>query len=341
MMKPQTTLLAIAAALAACAAPTPGAAQCEPDGDVRFLCGPPSPEDLIAVPGTPWVMVSSRISDDDGYLIAADTRDLSTTTIYTASTLRTAPGSMDTYRACPSPPTATFQPHGIALRPGQGGRHTLYVVAHGARESVEVFELDVTGTVPSLAWIGCVVAPESVSLNSVAPLPGGSIVVTNFNVARGELWEWSPSGGWSEVPGSSMRGPNGVVASPDGRWLYVGGWGEEALVRLSRGADAVQRSDAPVGFHIDNVRWAPDGSLLVAGQYGSEVASIGGCLNGRSCEGVASRAARVGPETLAVDQLVDYPSNELLIFGTVAIEVGDELWFGGIAGGERVARFPL
>jgi hypothetical protein len=317
----------------------PASAQCAPDGSVRFVCGVPGPEDLYAIPGTPWVIASSRVSDDDGSLIVVDTRDLATLTLFPTAVLYP---ELDrrTYEACPGGPAGTFQPHGIALREGSGGRHTLYVVGHGLREAVEAFALSATGAVPSLTWIGCVVAPEGVSLNSVTPVPGGGIVVTNFNVAGGELWEWSPTGGWSEVPGSEMSGPNGVVASPDGRWLYVGGWGEEALVRISRLQEPVQRDQVGVGFHIDNVRWAPDGSLLAAGQYGAAVANIGGCLNRGTCEGVSSRVARIDPRSLRAEQLVDYPSNGLFPFGTAAIAVGDEIWFGGIGGGERIARFP-
>lgn len=316
----------------------PVAAQCDPVGDVRFLCGPPGPEDLIAVPGTPWIMVSSRTSDDAGYLMAADRRDLSTTILYPSDSPRSSP-DVAMYPDCPGAPVGTFQPHGIALRPGEGGRSTLYVVGHGQREAVEVFSLDASGPTPSLTWTGCVVAPADVSLNSVTPVPDGGIVVTNFNVAGGELWEWHADRGWAEVPGSEMSGPNGVVSSRDGRWLYVGGWGEEALVRLSRGADPVQRDRVAVGFHIDNVRWAPDGSLLAAGQYGGSTASVGGCLSRGTCEGVSSRVARIDPQALTAEQLIDYPSNELFPFGTVAIEVGDEIWFGGIGGGERIARF--
>ena len=33
-----------------------GEAQCLPDGDVWFVCGPVSPEDLAVVPGSPWVI---------------------------------------------------------------------------------------------------------------------------------------------------------------------------------------------------------------------------------------------------------------------------------------------
>lgn len=317
------------------------AESCDPDGDVQFVCGVESPEDLITIPGTPWVIASGRISDDDGYLYGVDTRDHSSTVLYPGGTSSIAP-NLTRYRECPGAPTASFQPHGVALREGDGNLHTLYVVAHGERESVEVFSLDASGAMPALTWIGCVVAPEGVSLNSVTSLPGAAetIVVTNFVVAGGELWEWSANAGWSEVPGSASAGPNGVVSSPDGNWLYIGGWGSESLIKLSRGRMPVEVASAPVGFHVDNVRWAPDGTLLVAGQHDAPGSSIGPCLrSGGSCEGIASRAAKVHPETLVVEQLVDYASNELLKFGTVAIQVGDEIWVGGIAGATRIGRF--
>ena len=47
------------------------------------------------------------------------------------------------------------------------------------------------------------------------------------------------------------------------------------------------------------------------------------------------------PEALTAREILSYPSNDYLILGTVAIEVGNEIWVGGIAGGDRIARFPL
>ena len=48
-------------------------AACDPDGDVQFICGPVSPEDLISVPQSPWVIISSM--ENEGHLYLADTRD--------------------------------------------------------------------------------------------------------------------------------------------------------------------------------------------------------------------------------------------------------------------------
>ncbi|MEX0901642.1 MAG: hypothetical protein WDZ76_02760 [Pseudohongiellaceae bacterium] len=309
---------------------------CEPDGNVRFVCGVENPEDLIAIPGTPWVIASGRVSAVDGFIYAVDTRDHSSTVLFPGAGSATAHDTAN-YSDCPGP--ARFQPHGVALRDGGDNRFTLFVVGHGEREAIEVFSLDASGAPPEFTWVGCIMAPEGTRLNSVTALPDDAIAATNFNTSGGELWEWDAASGWAEVPGSSMPGPNGLVSSPDGRWFYIGGWTEEALIRLSRGQNPVQKDTVGVGFHIDNVRWAADGTLLVGGQYGGPRANIGGCLNGGACADVSSRAAKVHPDSLQVQQLVDYPSNDYLPFGTVAIQVGEEIWLGGIAGGDRIARF--
>jgi hypothetical protein len=220
--------------------------------------------------------------------------------------------------------------------------HTLYVVRHGAREAVEVFELDASGSgAPTATWVGCVVAPEGTGLNSVAHLPDGAFAATNFNMAAGEVWEWTPGGDWAEVPGSETAGPNGIEASSDGRWLYIGGWGTQSLIRLSRGREPLERDEVPVGFHVDNVRFSPDGSLLAAGHRGASVAAVFNCLQSRQCDGVTSHVALVDPEALAAEELVRYPSNESFILGTVGLRVGDEIWLGQVGGGDRIGRFPV
>lgn len=336
-MRARMFLMSAAAVASLLALPAPGAAQCDPDGDVGFVCGPVNPEDLAAAPDSPWVIVSSMV--DDGRLYATDVRDHTSRPLFPLET-STPRHDTDVYGACPGPDTSGFRPHGLGLRPGEDGVHTLYVVRHGAREAVEVFELDARGETPAATWVGCAVAPEGVSLNSVAALPDGAFVATNFQPAAGELWEWRPEGGWSEAPGSATAGPNGVEASADGRWLYIGGWGTQSLIRLSRGQTPVVVDSVEVGFHIDNVHWAPDGTLLAAGHAGDGPEAIFACVVQGTCEGVTSRVARIIPDSLAREDVVRYPSNDHILLGTVGIEVGDEIWVGGIGGGERIGRFP-
>ena len=306
---------------------------CDPDGEVKFVCGPINPEDLYQIPDTPWVIASGRVSDVDGQIYAVDIRNYSSRVIFPANASLPEHDTA-TYQDCPGPNTSNFQPHGLTLRERNGSLHTLYVVGHGEREAIEVFNLDVRGNFPSLQWVGCVVAPEGTRrINSITALPNGTIAATNFDTGGGELWEWHPARGWTEVPGSQMPGPNGLVSSVDGQWFYIGGWSDQALVRLSRGKTPIQIDAASVGFNVDNVRWGTDGNIVVAGH-------VTRCDDSSPCELAVARVAKVNPVTLNVQQLVDYKGNDFFKLGTVAIEVGDEIWVGGIRGSLGIARFP-
>ena len=307
---------------------------CAPDGDVQFLCGPVSPEDFAQVPDSPWVIVPNMV--DNGPIQAVDTRDDSVVTIFPATAGARHDRAM--YGDCPGPVTSAIRPHGLYLRPGSGGSHTLLVVGHGARESIEVFELDAAGSQPALTWTGCAVAPEGIGLNSVVGLPEGGFTATS--PATGDIWEWQSGAGWSRVPGSEDIGPNGIELSRDGEWYYVGGYAAQALIRLSRNRTPPEQHPIPVDHYIDNVRWGAGNTLLAAGHIGPTRASIGECIRGGNCEGVSSRVTRIDLDTLTAEEVVNYPSNDLLLLGTAAIDVGDEIWVGQVAEGDRIARFP-
>ena len=314
----------------------PAAAQCEPDGDTRFVCGPISPEDLALVPDTPWVIVASW--EDDGYLSAADSRDGRTLRLFPTAS---AQGRQDTteYADCPGMSTEGFRAHGISLRPGTGGVHDLYVVRHGDRESVEVFEVDARGATPSLTWTGCAVAPDGLGLNAVVALPDGGFAVTSPRTR--DIWEWHADAPWVRVPGSEDIGPNGIEVSPDGAWFLVAGYSSQSVIKLSRGQTPVQEDRVEVGFNIDNVHWAPDGTLLAAGHTAATPSGVGDCIARRGCAGIVSFVARVDTDAMTQRQIFRYPTDDRLILGTTAIEVGDELWVGQVAGGTHIVRVPL
>jgi hypothetical protein len=337
-------------------APAAAPASCDPAGPVKFVCGQAGPEDLVAVPNTRWLVASAF--GGDGGLFLIDTRAASSTKIYPSATVA-ARLDKTTYDTCPGPPQTAprFQTHGLFLQEGAGGRHTLYVVHHGSRESVEVFELDARGQSPSLAWIGCAIAPDPIGLNSVMALPGGGFVATNFQPRapagapgggfqsalingqnNGELWEWHAGRGWAKVPGSESAGANGIEMSKDGKWFYVAQWGNRSFMRVSRGVTPVVRETLNLGFRVDNVRWAPDGTLLVAGQGGPDCAVFG--RGGASCNGVAtSTIGKVDPVKWTYTTIVDYPTSPTISAATVAIQVGDELWAGSFRG-DRISRYP-
>jgi hypothetical protein len=237
-----------------------------------------------------------------------------------------------TYPDCPGPPdTSAFTTHGVYVPPGSGPTHDLFVVGHGARESIEVFEVDTSETMPVVSWIGCVIAPDPIGLNSVRSLPDGGFLTTNFlprgtpmeemmnGDPNGELWEWHTSSGWQEVPGSEASGANGVELSDDGRTIYIAAWGSQSFIRLSRGATPPVREEIPLGFRIDNIHWAKDGRLLGAGQVDQDW-----------------QVVKIDPDSLEVEQIYAQPANASFGGGTVALEVGDDLWIGSYRG-DRIA----
>ena len=349
-MRSSTVLSLLAVVVCLSVTTGPLAAECEPVGNVQFVCGPVTPEDLVIVPETDWVVVSSMVND--GHLYLANTEDHSSTVLFPSDTARQQHNTA-IYGSCPGPINEGFRPHGLSLRGGANNRHTLYVVRHGGREAVEVFELDVTRKNPIITWVGCVVAPANVDGNSVVALPDSGFALTNFNgrggdfasgglmtgEVTGEVWEWHPENGWEIVPGSEASGANGIEISEDGRWFYVATWGSQSFIRLSRGQNPVTRNEIELGYNVDNLRWAPDGSLLAAGQGGGLQALLA-CLGQRNCAAVTTNVTKINPDTLAAQEIINHPSDEFVIAGTTALQIGNEIWVGQIGDGNRIARFP-
>jgi len=337
------TLLPAAIVFALLLAPAgPKAAGCDPLGNVRFVCDQVAPEDIVVVPGSEWVIASGMAANGAIRLISLKDR---TTTVLFPTAMPRERFDRKTYNSCPGPIDAAekerFRAHGLYLRSAGNQRSTLFVVHHGDRESIEVFEFDARARPPTLTWTGCAVAPDPIGLNSVVGLSDGGFITSNFSprggdaTARarmmagennGELWEWHSDSGWKKVPGSEAAGPNGIEMSSDGKWLYVGGWGSQSFIRLSRGQTPAARETVNVGFRVDNIRWAPDGTLLAAGQGGVAPTQT-------------SNVARVNPKTLKFEELLRYPNNDSFGFGTVAVQIGAELWVGSVRG-DRIAIFP-
>lgn len=323
---------------------------CDPDGDIKFICGVISPEDLVAVPRSDW-LIASGYSGGGVHLI--NTRDHSTRQVFPTTTRRER-FDKRTYGSCPGPidpaEKEKFSAHGLAVAGGADRVHTVYLVHHGFRESIEVFEIDTRPEVPTFTWVGCVIAPPTVGLNSVSPLPEGGFAATNptrrgdaqasgASTNTGEVWEWSAKDGWRIVAGSESYGPNGIEVSRDGKWLYVNLWPARKVMRLSRGQTPVVRDLIDVSFQPDNIRWQPDGSLLVAGHGGPSLERVRECLL-MVCSDAASVVARIDPQTLGAREIIRYPANQKFFSSTVALQVGNEIWLGTITG-DRIARYPV
>jgi hypothetical protein len=323
-----------------------GEKDCGPVGDLHFICGPHHPEDLVLIPGTHWILVSglggalpgSPPEPGDLYLLnAVDKRWHSIAQASLAAVKR----NTKLYGDCPAPDAAQFLSHGLAIRAGSGGQHTLYAVNHGGRESVEVFAVDARGAVPRLTWTGCAVVTASAWLNAVVPLPGdGFIVTSTFDPkdpqarARmgngqyaGAVYEWQPGRGFASLAG--INGDNGVAISGDGRWLYFNWFFGRLVTRVARGGGGEQAT-AAVDFLPDNIRYAPDGSLFVTGQNVDPKQLMDGCPSGDCLHGTT--IVKLDPATMKTRVIARLPPNSTFSDGTTALQVGNTIFLGSYRG---------
>lgn len=358
-----TPIIAAAAALsmAVVLAPSAGARPTDsgkPDYRLALTAAPPSPEDIVSVPGTGQVVVSGLASDplaEDsvGHLYAMDTRSRQATEIWPDRNPR-ADWDRSTYAECPGPPDLTkASPHGINVETDARGRSTLYVVNHGGREAIEVFRVRKRAADKpiGLTWIGCAVMPEATFPNGVAPLPDrDGFVVSNFfdptspapfagmftGDKTGDVRQWTPRRGWRTVPRSALGGANGIEVTEDGRSIVVAAWGERKVYRIPlRGAGLPKRS-VDVPMKPDNLRWTARGRLLFTGQDITEeqfVAcqkdDLAGCPTG-------IKVLEVDPLTLRVRRVFASTTTSFRV-PTVAAPVGRDIWVGTVKG-EQVAR---
>ena len=349
--------LALSCAVAMAAAAGPHAARaaegkaCGEDGPLRYVCGAANVEDMIQIPGTRWLVGSNMYvgrTPKEGtaglYLIDSDAKTVEPAAIAPGPEPRDGP-----FAGCAPPDLSKLASHGLELRLGNGGRHTLYAVNHGGRETIEVFRVEAAPgrtkrDKPAITWTGCLKAPPNAWLNSIAALPDGGLMFSKFAdldhldmvpVLKGEdtgfVYIWEPGRGFRELPNSRMSGTNGLLVSPDGRWLYVNDQGRWRIAHLDL------RGKAPpayvkLDFRPDNLRWAPDGTILAAGQ----IIQVGGSLGAANGWGVA----RLDPKTMIARPVMNEPGRPGFSNGTVALQVGKTLWLGTFRG-DRIAYVPM
>lgn len=343
----------VAIALAACGQADPA----PPDGlaptvALSMLPDVPTPEDLIAVPDTSWVLTSSMAHGPGkpGRIGVVDIESGAWEQLWPAPGAAVAP-DRTTYADCPGPPPADVaSPHGINLVDTAGGGRTLLAVNHGGRESVEAFEVDTSGDRPALTWTGCVTLPDGAGGNGVVGLPGGGLAVSNpYHPAspdkvgdmfaqepNGDVRVWRPDEGWTTLPGSELAGPNGIETSPDGTELYLAVYARRSVVSLPVAGGAPTPIAEQLPFLPDNLFWDDTGSLLVTGpDFASAEAVIRCSAHGEDCPGgFTVSAVDVAERTARTLYRTDTPD---FTFATVAAAVGDEIWVGSLTS-DAIAR---
>jgi len=316
-------------------------ASCAPSGGLSFVCGVQNAEDLVLVPNTRW-LVASGMAPGSGLHIV-DTRAKTVATLYGGTT---APAQADKKRFanCPAPLDPKLANlHGLSLRTAANGRYTVYATNHGGRESIEVFELDPTGTAPKATWIGCVLMPMNMPANSVAAFSDGQLLATvlilpgkTFEDAfalrnTGAVFQWKPGAAtFAMIPGTELSANNGIETSPDDREFYVASTTTKRVVAYSREKPGVVLRTAQLKeFGPDNIRWTADNQLITAGLIDNEAACGGAPKTeaGIRCpRGYV--AVTIDPKTMAVTEIARGPATPAFTGTAIAMRVGNELWLG-------------
>jgi hypothetical protein len=353
------TVLVILMMTAGAFSPTANSAEadCTSAHSFELLCGQSRPEDLARIPGTRWLIVSG-FSEGAG-LKLVDTSNATMKPAYTRA--RQEIGAPDArFPHCPSAPDPRlFNTQGVSLRAAAvADEYRLYVVNHGGRESIEVFDVLMHEGVPRLIWRGCVLLPAGLAANSVAAYTDGTLVITvlvhpgdtyaDFVLGRntGGVYEWSPgSPGFRLLPGTQLPGNNGIETAPDDSGFLVVAFGRHAVLRYSR-RDTLRppvEAVAP-GFMPDNIHW-DGGRLITAGMMYDEPACGGTrkIIDGKADDMRCPRGtvvAELDPESMTF-RLVAYMTPDRRFNGaSAAVIVGDQVWIGSYQS-ECLARSSL
>jgi len=336
---------------------------CAPANGWNLICGHPNPEDLVPIPGTRW-LIASGMKEGAG-LKLVDTDAKTARVFYSGQAAQQRPDRA-LFPNCPAPPDAkTFNAHGLYLRRANApGLHRLYVVSHGALESIQVFTVDANGTQPSVTWTGCVPMPEGnkaypnlgpqatatrLAANSVAAFSDGTIIATvpqrpgSTNVQRlrgestGDVVEWKPgTDGFRVLPGTQLAGNNGIEISLDEQEFYVVSFGAHTVVAFSRQdpRKPLRQSVAP-GFMPDNLRWS--GNRLIATGPMYDEPACGGTRLAVVDDPVLTAChrgfmvAQLDPKAMAWTILAYAEPNPAISVVSAGVVVGDTLWIGSAA----------
>ncbi|MET0983856.1 MAG: hypothetical protein ABW034_00475 [Steroidobacteraceae bacterium] len=331
----------------------------EPD---KTICGVENVEDMVDLPESPWI-IGSGMGDrffQHGGLHLINKKLMTARRIsvdMSGELIAQAP-----YDQCPGPVPAThFSAHGLSLTVNPDATHNLYVVNHGARESIEIFKVTTTDSEPAFKWIGCVLTPKTATSNSVAARPDGSLVLSataagdvpipsfhelalRASAGRGEnrggldvkavakqrgaVYVWTRARGWEKVPNSELLGDNGIELSRDGQWAFVNSWPGKSVTYMPLNTSSGKSREVKLDFNPDNIRWSQDGKLVVTGHVATiEQVMDCGFGDGADCA-IDYRSAEIDPTTLHVSPLFDGKGTRQFGAATIGLKTGGMLWLG-------------
>lgn len=357
-------LLGFSASLSGCGAPL--IESCSAAAGFTVDCRFRNPEDIVESPSGDALIVSEfgRLdgAGPPGRIVAYRPREaggdgaivplfpLAATTIAAGATPSTSAASWGDPR-CTPPDTARFSPHGIDLERLDSGEFALYVVTHGARESVEMFEV-VTEPALALRWRGCVEGPPEANFNDVVVLRDGGFWVSQsfphsantivaglrmryLGATPGFAYRWSESRGFERISGTDVAYANGIEKSADERTLYLNAYFGNRMIVVDVASGTRVGEVAVPG--PDNLSWAPEGRLLIASHLAS-TADLLRCLDiERGQCGFGFQVIAVDPASLTTEVRLQHRGPPMGAV-TVARPYRGRLYLGTFAGDRLVSH---
>ena len=323
--------------------PQPPLLDCGAQGKYEVLCGTQSPEDLELTPDGKDLIVSQFVRNGAGAGLTFFDPAKKT---FTKIPITDEPLKDWGDASCPGPIGDKLGPHGISLLKRKDGKVELYVVNHGGRQSMEMYELKKSGGAWSLAWHGCEVTPQE--FNDVAALPDGSFIATHpvalqtpgadlfAGKPSGYVSLWSPGKGEMELPGTRAGYPNGVLVSADGRYMYFNAWTAREVHKYDL-KENQEIGMVKLDFMPDNITWTKDKKMLAAGVKSAR----GNCPPSSATPCVQTFGiAEIDPATMAAKTVFDSEGKGALIGGvSVALEDGKSIYVGAFSG-NRLVKIP-
>ncbi|UZR96433.1 hypothetical protein [Chondrinema litorale] len=281
-----------------------------------------NPEDLVKIPCTNWVIISSMAKNENEY-----------GGLYAINTI--------TEKIIPLNATIEndkrYAPHGIYLKELNKSNFRLYVINHASTEKIEIYNLTLVNEKPNLTWVQSIIFPENVWANGLVTDKEGNIYATNMynsndrnflekfqkTLPTGQIWKWNSISGWQALSSKSFSAANGIAISPTYDYLIISEWASKTIYKMS--LDKLELTSIKIDFLPDNIRWTNDGLLLITGQKGLPHKVF--TSKGINAENMYFKVIKLNPELLTYQKLID-GGNQKFANGTVTIEVGNSYWIG-------------